>query len=367
MTGDRAAYAALALTPGIGAARMKTLLDACTTAHGALSAPFAFLCSLSGIGRAAASAVAAAKVEDGARVLERAAALGAAVLIPGEPAFPARLAEIPDPPTLLFAQGDLSLLDRPAVGVVGSRQHTAYGAEACRRVVGDAVGMGLVVVSGMARGLDAVAHAHALDLGGGTVGVLGNGLGVVYPAANRELYARVEAHGLLLTEFAPGERPQVHTFPRRNRLISGLSAATVVVEAGLGSGAIITADCALEQGRDVLAVPGPITSEASAGTNRLIRDGAAPYLEAADLAAHYPSLVPAARREPAAAPRPLPAELGAGELAILPHLEAPEPTHIDHLAERAGLPVADVLGLLCGLEIAGVVEQLPGRRFRRLS
>ena len=175
---------------------------------------------------------------------------GGRALLATDPEFPALLRHIPDPPPVLFALGDLGLLDRPAVAIVGSRDHSAYGAEVCReRSPGRPPPAGLVVVSGMARGLDAVAHAAALDAGGATIGVLGNGLGVIYPAANRALYQRVAADGLLLTEFPPGERPHVGSFPRRNRLISGLARVTVVVEAAEGSGALITAGAALDQGR----------------------------------------------------------------------------------------------------------------------
>ena len=195
---------------------------------------------------------------------------------PTDPEFPAILRHIPEPPPVLFVQGDLG-----AARAAGCSP--SWGAEttpptARRPVVesrGEAAAAGVVVVSGMARGLDAVAHAAALDAGGATIGVLGNGLGVIYPAANRLLYQRVAEGGLLLTEFPPGERPHVGSFPRRNRLISGLARVTVVVEAAEGSGALITAGAALEQGREVMAVPGPVTSPQSVGPNRLIRDGAA--------------------------------------------------------------------------------------------
>ncbi len=160
-----------------------------------------------------------------------------------------------------------------------------------RALAWGAASAGLAVVSGMARGLDAVAHTAALDSGGATIGVLGNGLGVIYPTANRVLYQRVAANGLLLTEFPPGERPTAGSFPRRNRLISGLARVTVVVEAAEGSGALITAGTALDQGREVMAVPGNITSPSSVGANRLIRDGAEPLLSSDDLLAHYPEAV----------------------------------------------------------------------------
>ncbi len=151
------------------------------------------------------------------------------------------------PANLLFAAGDLSLLQRPAVAIVGSRDHSLYGEETCRAVAAAAAGAGIAVVSGMARGLDAVAHTAALDAQGSTIGILGNGLGVIYPAANRLLYQRMEERGLLLTEFPPGERPGIGAFPRRNRLISALARVTVVIEAAEGSGTLITVGTALSQ------------------------------------------------------------------------------------------------------------------------
>ena len=225
-------------------------------------------------------------------------------------------------------------------------------------VSGRAAGAGLAVVSGMARGLDAVAHQAALDAAGATIGVLGNGLGIIYPAANRALYERVEREGLLLTEFPPGERPHAGSFPRRNRLISGLARVVVVIEAAESSGALVTVESALAQGKEVLAVPGPITSRTSVGVNRLIRDGAAPLLEVDDLLNLYPGcagvapvavVAPAGRTE---AERRLLAEL------------APAGTHLDQLVAVLNRPVSDVLAALLDLELAGFIEQLPGRIFR---
>jgi DNA processing protein len=257
-------------------------------------------------------------------------------------------------------------LDCPAVAIVGSRDHSPYGAEVCRTLATAAARHGIVVISGMARGLDAVGHVAALDAGGGTIGVLGNGLGVVYPAANRALYERVAAQGLLLTEFPPGERPSVYTFPRRNRLISALARATVVVEAASGSGALITADAALEQGRDVLAVPGNITSHTSVGTNRLLRDGAVPVLEVADLLAVFPEAEPAGETERADEAVETDATVSPTELQVLAAL-GPVPMLIDDLAARAELPVPEALSALFTLELAGRVEQWPGGLFARAS
>ena len=278
---ELAAYLALAQVPGIGAARLRTLTTAFQSAAAALQAPHGAIAALPGFGRAAASAVRAARRHDGHAILEQLDRLGATVLLPDAPHFPALLREVPEPPALLYAWGDPGLLGRPAVGMVGSRNHTAYGAAAAQLLAAGVARAGAVVVSGMARGIDAIAHAAALDAGGASVGVLGNGFGVVYPAANRSLYDRMVAHGCLVTELPPGERPHAHTFPRRNRLISGLAGVTVIVEAAPGAGALITADCGLDQGRSVLAVPGPITSPTSLGCNKLIQQGAKPALSRA--------------------------------------------------------------------------------------
>ncbi|MEP6688764.1 MAG: DNA-processing protein DprA [Gemmatimonadales bacterium] len=367
MSDERDAYLALTQVPGLGPARLQTLLEVCHTALGAHSAPFAFLCAVPGLTTACATAIKQMPLAAGRRLAEAVERLGARTLLPDDAEFPMLLRSIPDPPPVLFALGEVSLLDRPALAVVGSRDHTAYGEAVARTVAGHAARAGLVVVSGMARGLDAVAHAAALDAGGTTIGVLGNGLGVVYPAANRRLYERVAERGLLLTEFPPGERPHAGSFPRRNRLISGLARVTMVVEAAPGSGALITAGSALDQGREVMAVPGPIISAVSTGCNRLLRDGATPYLEPVDLFAHYPeaAFVP----EPAAMAldglRGLPETLTAEERGVA-ELMGREAVHLERLVERAGRPVGALLGLLCGLELQGVVEQQPGRRFRRL-
>jgi DNA processing protein len=366
MDDERLAYLALTQVPGMGPARLKTLFSFFPSARGAHSAPFEFLCTLPGISRAFASEIKATPLGVGRHTQDDADRLGAKVLIPADPEYPALLRQIPDPPPVLFSVGDLSLLPRPAAAIVGSRDHSAYGAEVCRGVAGAAAQAGIVVVSGMARGLDAVAHTAALDAGGTTIGVLGNGHGVVYPAANRALYDRVVQGGLLLSEFPPGERPHAGSFPRRNRLISGLSRVTVVVEAAVGSGALITAGAALDQGREVLAVPGNITSAVSAGANRLIRDGATPLLELEDLFQHFPEVPrPVGSVSVGGASRPLPDRLTSDERDLVTLLGA-DSMHPDELATRSGRAIGEVLSLLSGLEIVGVVQQAPGRLFRRV-
>jgi DNA processing protein len=207
----------------------------------------------------------------------------------------------------------------------------------------------------MARGLDAVAHAGALDASGGTIGVLGNGLGVIYPVSNRQLYRRVTEHGLLLTEFPPGQRPGQGSFPRRNRLISGLARVTVVVEAAIKSGAQQTVECAHTQGREIMAVPGPITSPVSAGTNGMIRDGAAPLLDLADLLSHYPEVARTAKGMPV----PEAGTLAPVEGRIVNALWA-GPRRLEELVEASDAPVTEALDALSSLELAGKIRQRGG-------
>lgn len=355
---ERAAWVALAMVPGIGVARFHSLLQHTGSPLGALSAPFAFLCTVPGITRAAATAIHGASLEEGHRVLASLQQLGGTILLPPDPGFPEVLRQIPDAPTALFALGDLTLLERPAVAVVGSRDHTAYGAAICQLVARGAAQAGICVISGMARGLDAVAHHTTLDAAGSTIGILGNGLGVIYPAANRELYERMAAHGLLLTEFPPGERPQVGYFPRRNRLISALARVTLVIEAAEGSGTLITVGTALAQGKDVMAVPGPITSPTSVGTNRLIRDGAEPFLELGDLLAHY-GLVATPHPEEQARLLLPPEDLTPLERRLFDHL-ASGAQPVDEIAIRLGAPMHECLAAISGMELRGLVAQSLG-------
>jgi DNA processing protein len=350
-------YVTLALVPGIGRARLDALLRVFGSPEAVLEAPIDRLKEVPEIGTAAATAIREANRKAGGRVLAQAAKMGAVVLTPRDPRFPEMLRVIPDCPTLLFVWGRLELLAMPCVAIVGSRSHTRYGAEVCRHFAGGLARAGLVVVSGMARGLDAMAHQAALDAGGDTIGVLGNGLGVIYPSANRALYERMRREGCLLTEFPPGERPNAGSFPRRNRLISGLSQVTLVVEAREHSGALITARCAADQGRDVLAVPGPITSPVSMGCNQLVQHGAKPALGLRDVLEEYGISLPDV---PSAA---LPTRLSEDERRVLDIL-AMGSEHVDEVAQRLGAPLPETLAVLTSLEIRGLVEQGPGSRFR---
>jgi DNA processing protein len=351
------AYVALSLVPGIGRVRMEALLARFGTAEAALAAARDDLRDVPGITPAAITAIHAADRGAAERLLRRTAELGGVALAPDDPRFPRALRAIPDPPVLLFAAGRLDLAERPAVAIVGSRTHTRYGADACRYLAGGCARAGLVVVSGMARGIDALAHGAALDAAGGTIGVLGNGFGVIYPSANRALYERMGKDGLLVTEFPPGERPNAGSFPRRNRLISGLARATLVIEAREKSGALITVDAALAQGRDVLAVPGPITSPCSVGCNRLIQSGAKLVIGVRDVLEEYGIALDQPVTDP-------PANLTATERRIWEAL-ADEERHVDELAEKLDLAPGSLLAALTDLELRGIVHRAPGSSYGR--
>jgi DNA processing protein len=266
-------------------------------------------------------------------------------------AYPPLLRAIPDPPDALWLRGDgsIDVLQRPCVAVVGARACSSYGRSVARMLGRELAAAGLVVVSGMARGIDAEAHRGALDAGSITVAVLGCGIDRDYPAAHRELARRIAAGGLIVSEYEEGVEPAPWRFPARNRIIAGLCTATVVVEARERSGALITADFALEDGREVMVVPGEITSSVSAGSNALLRLGATPVTAAADVLEAY-------GLEPASAPVEAPGGL-AGQL--LERL-AVHPTSIDELARAAGLGPGDVAAALIELELAGWISEEDG-------
>ena len=258
--------------------------------------------------------------------------------------FPSLLGAIHDPPPALFVrgEGDVEVLSRAAVAVVGARSCSAYGRSVARSLSRDIAAAGLVVVSGMARGIDGEAHRGALEAGGSTVAVLGCGVDRDYPAAHAELARRICGHGLIVSEYEPGVEPAPWRFPARNRIIAGLCSATVVVEARERSGALITADFALEEGRDVLAVPGEITSALSAGTNALLRLGAIPVTCAGDVLELF-DLAPVERSHSDLSP---PAQAA---LAVL----GDGPRTADEVARATGIEPAPVSAALMELELAG--------------
>jgi DNA processing protein len=287
---------------------------------------------------------------DGGAYEQRLAAAGLRFVGRGAAVFPALLRSIHDPPPGLFVRGaaDVELLSRPAVAVVGARACSGYGAAVARSLARDLGAAGLVVVSGLARGVDAEAHRGALEAGGTTVAVLGCGIDRDYPAAHRELARRIAETGLIVSEYAPGVEPAPWRFPARNRVVAGLCAATVVVEARERSGALITADLALEEGREVFAVPGEITSSLSAGTNDLLKLGASPLTSAADVLSCF-----------GIEAKPVVAQVE-GTAATLLELLRESPAGADELVRRAGLDAGEVARALVELELAGLAAAADG-------
>ena len=324
------------------------------------------------------------------RILADCQRLGLRLLTIQDAEYPGRLKNIYDPPCLLYVKGRLPAFDEEvAVAVVGTRDATPYGISSAEKLGYGLARGGAVVVSGLAKGIDAAATRGALRAGGITVGVVGNGLDVHYPYESRYLYEDVAAAGVLLSEYAPGTEPAKNHFPARNRILSGLSLATLVVEAPERSGALITADTAVEQGRDVFAVPGPIDAPNSVGCNRLIREGAVLTADAWDLLQEYEARFPdklrreEARKEPEKLgyearqkeePRPVPPSLRLSDptvsltddqIALLRALSDEEPIQVDDLIEQTGIPTRRVLSALTLLEIEQYVQQHSGKHYTR--
>ena len=289
---------------------------------------------------------------------ERVAALRARVITLGDETYPVLLKEIIDPPLALHFRGDLSLLARPALAIVGSRRASPYGVNAAEHLARQIAGAGIVIVSGGARGIDAAAHHAALDAGGSTIAVLGTGIDIVYPASNRRLFRRIEERGLIVSEFPPGTPPKPENFPMRNRVISGLARGTVIVEATSRSGSLITARMAAEQGRDVFAVPGSIFSAGSEGTHRLVQYGAKLVHDANDVLEEFPGGL-RATQTPAQEPEsPL--------KEVLAVLSKDDGAHVDAVAARVGRTPALVAEALLQLELEGWIRALPGARYVRV-
>jgi DNA processing protein len=273
-------------------------------------------------------------------------------LICEDPNYPPRLREIYDYPPVLYVRGSLPAEDEPCLAIVGTRRPTVYGRQVTEEIVTDLARSGITIISGLARGIDAVAHRAALDAGGKTVAVFGSGLDIVYPGENAKLAQAIVEHGALVSEYPLGVKPKPENFPLRNRIMSGLSLGVLVVEAGERSGALITARQALEQDREVFAVPGSILSPASQGTNRLIQEGAKLVRNYVDILQELNLTIVVQQAEikefsPA----------NEAESAILKLLSS-EPNHIDEICRQSGLTVPEVSSTLAMLELKGIARQV---------
>ena len=354
---------ALNMIPRIGPVRIRKLLDFFGTPESILAAKQSQFEKIPGIGPDTASELAHwERTTDLSAELARIQEYGASVITQADSFYPPLLREIHDPPTVLYVWGQLLEKDQHAIGIVGSRKTTHYGIECARKLGYQLAYSGLTVISGLARGIDTAAHQGALAAKGRTVAVIGSGFQFLYPPENKELAEKIASgNGAIVSEFSITVQPDRQTFPMRNRIISGWSFGTLVVEAGLNSGALISANMALEQGRTVYAVPGPIDRPNSMGSNKLIQQGAKLVMDASDilddlgtLFRHQPELV-----------RSAPIDLTDEQRAVYAAITDDE-TPIDKIVSSSGLATGKVMSTLLTLEMKNLIKQLPGQRFVKL-
>lgn len=342
---------------GIGPARLRALLDCFGSVEAAWHAPTEELLEIGLDRRSVANLSAARKTLNLQAELDRLAEAGVQALTWDSPDYPINLRNIPDPPPVIYVRGELTPEDDWAVAVVGTRRASVYGKEAARQLSSDLVANGVTVVSGLAAGIDSVAHQAALDGGGRTIAVLGSGVDVVYPEQNQRMADQIVRQGALVSEYPLGTRPERGNFPPRNRIISGLALGVIVVEAGARSGALITADFAADQGRDVFAIPGSIFQRSCEGANRLIQDGARAVLSVADVLEELNLAQVSQQAEVRAAVPTTPTER-----ALLDLLSA-EPIHVDELGRATDLSAAAVASTLALLELKGLARQAGGMSY----
>lgn len=361
---DLARWIALSRIEGLGCVGFKKLAEHFNDPTTAFSAPAATLAEIHGLDKNVIDGLRNFSAWDEVEAEIIRAERGAVKVVPfTDSTYPARLRMIPDPPPLLYVKGDIRSEDERAVAVVGSRSASDYGRRVARDLCRGLASLGFTVVSGMARGIDGTAHGTALNAGGRTIAVLGSGVDRAYPAEHQQLYQRISENGAVISEFPLGTRPMAFNFPARNRLISGLSLGVVVVEATEKSGSLITAALALEQGREVFAVPGEVGASRSRGAHRLIRQGAKLVETVDDIMEEIaPQL--AARRGDAGsvAKRALPQHLG-DEFQKIFGLFQERSLQIDEVIENSGYSPSRVSEILLELELLGYVKQLPGKKY----
>jgi len=358
---------ALNMLPMIGPVRLRKLLQVFDSPEHILSARGAALRAVDGIGSDVADQIIGwENLVDLPAELARIRNFGAQVITAASLTYPRQLREIHAPPIVLYVWGELTERDQHAIGVIGARRTTHYGSESAKKLSYQLAYAGLTVISGLARGIDTAAHQGALAAKGRTIAIIGSGLSHLYPPENAALAEKIASgNGAVVSEFSMEIEPDRQTFPMRNRIISGWSHGILVVEAGLNSGALITAAQALEQGRSIYAVPGHINAPSAQGSNRLIQQGAKLVMEASDILDDLSILLPEAKPPPAAAERPLPT-LTEEERRVYDAIEATE-TSIDDIAIKSNLPSGNVSSTLLRLELKRLVKQLPGKYFVKLG
>lgn len=362
---SREALVALNMIEGVGPIRVRQLLEHFGEAPKILGASKSQLRQVRGIGEDTADAISNwEKSVDLAGELKRIADFGCHILTQADENYPASLKEIYDPPVVLYVKGELNSKDKNSVAMVGSRMTTHYGIEIARKLAYQLAYVGVTVVSGGARGIDTAAHQGALSGKGRTVAVLGTGINLIFPSENAELFERIATNGAVITQFPFNRQADKQSFPIRNRIVAGMTLGTVVVEANLTSGALITANFATEYGRQVFAVPGRIDSPRSKGCHDLIKKGAKLCEGAEDILSEFEYLFPASNRPPTASETGvLPAiELSENEQKAYDAL-GDEELNTDDVIRRSGLPSSAVSVALLSLEMKRLVRQLPGKIF----
>ena len=363
---ERRALVALMLVPNVGWSRARTLIGHLKRPSAVFAASQSVLTQVPGIGPRTASAIRSFSDHEAVdQQFDRADKMNVRLCTLWDADYPERLRHTYDPPPCLWIRGALLSSDEHALAVVGTRRCTDYGKDVARDLTAALVQNGYTIVSGMAFGIDAVAHRTALQQGGRTLAVLGSGLARIYPQKHTRLARRIADQGAVLSEYTLDEAPNASNFPERNRIVSGLTLGTLVVESHQKGGALITARLAVEQNREVFAVPGPVGRSASVGTNQLIQRGHAKLvLDVDDILAELPPPpTDADNAATTAAPEPMP-DLNATEQSLYEAL-ANEPVHLDVLCARAGVTPSEALVHLLQLEFKGVVEQRAGKQFRR--
>jgi len=346
--------------PELGSSTIKRLYDHFGSVGSVFGASGAELCKVEGITKKQVNSILSTRrMNDPAEELKKTKRFNFVTL--DDPDYPEKLKNTYDPPPVLFHQGDIKTLSKRAIAIVGTRKPSSYGSESARRFASELVRLGFVIVSGMAYGIDSEAHRGCLDAGGETVAVFGCGIDKIYPSENIRLAQQISKSGCLISEYFPGTPSTNWTFPRRNRIISGLSLGVVVIEGGMDSGSLITAKLALDQGREVFAVPGHVDSQNSKGPHWLIKQGAKLVDSVEDILDELNIPFPKERAGPAFAGRDL-SGLPEGERRICEALSL-EPMHIDQLVCRTGLSVQEVSSLLLMLEVKGAVRELGGKTF----
>src|SRR5882672_4245008 len=358
---------ALNMLPTVGPVRLRKLLQIFKEPENILTAKRTELRKVEGIGGEVADQISNwESIVDLPAELKCVRDFGATVITQESTSYPRSLREIHAPPIVLYVWGELQERDHHAIGIIGARRTTHYGSESAKKLSYQLAYAGLTVISGLARGIDTAAHQGALAAKGRTIAVIGSGLSKLYPPENQALAEKIcNGNGAVVSEFSMEIEPDRQTFPMRNRIISGWSHGILVVEAGVNSGALITASQAIEQGRAVYAVPGHINAPSAIGSNRLIQQGAKLVMDANDILEDLQILVPEAKPAPGAAVRPLP-ELSEKERRVYDAIDASE-TPIDQIAAKCDLPSATVSSTLLRLELKRLVKQFPGKYFVKLG